>query len=310
VAVNLPPVARRAIGATLLLVLLGVPAIIGWLYRPSERSGAPTDAGATRVVSLVPAVTEMIFAVGGGDRLVGVSSFDTYPPDVQRITRVGGLLDPDLERIFALEPDLVVIYGSQDDLRSQLQRAGIAAFVYRHGSLDDVVTTIREIGARLGLREQADRKAAEIERGLDAIRARVAGLPRPRTLLVIGRERGALRAIYASGGRGFLHELLDVAGGADALADVDRENVQASTELILGLSPEVIVELQGDELTPEEVERERQVWNALPGLPAVQRGRVHILSGQELVVPGPRVVGAAERLARALHPERERRTQP
>jgi iron complex transport system substrate-binding protein len=299
-ALDLPPLARRGLSIGLLLSLVGIPLSADRVLRLRE---GPAPAPARRVVSLVPAVTEMIYAIGGGDRVVGVSSFDSFPAEVQRVTRVGGLLDPDLERIFALRPDLVVIYASQDDLRKQLERVNIRVFEYSHAGLPQVLSVIESVGGELGLANRAASTIAEMRRRLDAVRRQVEGLPRPRTLLVFGRERGALRAVYASGGRGFLHDLLELAGGVDVLEHVDRENVQASTELILGLAPEAIVEIHGGEtLSAAEADRERRVWDGLPGLPAVQRGRVHILSGQELVVPGPRVVIAAERLARALHP--------
>jgi iron complex transport system substrate-binding protein len=246
----------------------------------------------------------MIFAIGAGDRLVGVSSFDVYPPEVKRIARVGGLLDPDLERIFALRPDMAVIYGSQLDLQRQLERAGIATYGYRHGGVADVPRVMRELGGRLGVRDSAERAAAGLEAGLQAVRARVAGRPRPRVLLVFGREKGALRSIYASGGRGFLHDLVEIAGGEDVFADIDREAVQATVELILGRAPDVIVEIHGgEELSVAAAAREARVWSALASLPAVRRQRVYVLSGQELVVPGPRLVRAAERLARAIHPD-------
>jgi iron complex transport system substrate-binding protein len=299
-AFDLPPLARRLTGASLLALVVGLSSV-DWSAQRSSEVSAPE--GARRVISLVPAVTEMIFEMGGGSRLVGVSSFDAYPPGVERLTRVGGLLDPDLERIFALRPDLVIVYGSQDELRDQLARAKIATFNYRHGGLAEVTGTMRAVGALLGLGAEADQAASTIEKRLEAVRARVAGRPRPRTLLVFGRERGALRAIYASGGRGFLHDLLELAGGDDVLAQIDRENVQTSTELILGLAPEVIIEIHADPLSAEEIEKERRVWDALAGVPAVRNGRVHILSGQELVVAGPRVVRAAERLERVLHGE-------
>jgi iron complex transport system substrate-binding protein len=299
-AFDLAPLTRRLTGASLLALVVGLWSV-DWSAQRSREASAPE--GARRVISLVPAVTEMIFEMGGGGRLVGVSSFDAYPPGVERLTRVGGLLDPDLERIFALRPDLVVVYGSQGELQNQLARASIATFSYRHGGLAHVTSTMREVGVLLGMGAQADETATAIEKRLQAVRERVAGRPRPRTLLVFGRERGALRAIYASGGRGFLHDLLELAGGEDVLAHIDRENVQTSTELILGLAPEVIIEIHADPLSAEEIEKERRVWDALAGVPAVRNGRVYILSGQELVVAGPRVVRAAERLARVLHPE-------
>lgn len=262
-------------------------------------SGAEYPA---RIVSLVPNITEALFAIGAGDRVVGVSSFDEYPPDVRRITRVGGLLDPNLERIFALKPDLAVVYGSQLDLQRQLEGAGIATYSYRHGGIGDVTRVMRDLGRRLGLEASAERAARDIEGRLDAVRRRVASKPHPKVLLVFGRERGTLRSIHASGGRGFLHDLLRIAGGENVLADIKRESVQASTELILTRAPDVILDIYGaDVLSEAEAAREAALWNALPGVPAVRDGRVHVLSGQELVVPGPRIAGAAERFAGALH---------
>jgi iron complex transport system substrate-binding protein len=265
----------------------------------SRASGAEYP---TRIVSLVPNITEALFAIGAGDRVVGVSSFDEYPPEVRRIARVGGLLDPNLERIFALKPDLAVVYGSQHDLQQQLEGAGIATYSYRHGGVADVTRVMRDLGRRLGLEAPAERAARDIEGRLDAVRRRVAPKPHPKVLLVFGRERGTLRSIHASGGRGFLHDLLRIAGGENVLADITRESVQASTELILTRAPDVILDIFGaDVLSEAEAAREAALWKALPGVPAVRDGRVHVLSGQELVVPGPRIVRAAERFAEALH---------
>src|SRR5690606_5196070 len=122
----------------------------------------------------------------------------------------------------------------------------------------------------------------------------VAGLPRPRTALIFGREPGALRGIYASGGYGFLHDVLEVAGGADAFDDVKRESGQASVEMLLARAPEVIVELRtAESWTPDRLVEERAVWNRLPGLPAVRTGRIYLLTDESLSVPGPRVVESA-----------------
>ena len=257
-----------------------------------------------RIVSLVPATTEMLFAIGGGDRLVGVSSYDRYPPEVAKLPRVGGLLDPSVERLLALRPDLAIVYDTQADLRRQLERAGIPMFLYVHRDLDDITVTLGSLGERVGLKAAADSMARRMNEQFGEIRSRVAGQPRPRTLLVFGREPGALRNVDASGGYGFLHDLLELAGGSDALADIPRQSVMLSTEMILARAPEVVIEVHyGSPMSGEQMERERRVWNALPSLPAVQNGRVHLLVGDEFVVPGPRIVLAAERLARTLHPE-------
>ena len=257
-----------------------------------------------RIVSLVPATTEMLFAMGAGDRLAGVSSYDRFPPEVARLPKVGGLLDPDVERLLSLKPDLVIVYETQTDLQRQLDRARVPMFPYVHRGLADITETMRRLGERIGMGASADAAAGRIEQRLAAIRARVAGLPRPKTLLVFGRESGTLRHIDASGGYGFLHDVLELAGGSDVLGDLQKQSVEMSAEMILTRAPEVIIELHyGDSLKPDRFDAERRVWNALPSVPAVRNNRVFLLGGDEFVVPGPRIVVAATRFAEALHSE-------
>jgi iron complex transport system substrate-binding protein len=257
-----------------------------------------------RIISLVPSVTETLFAIGAGSRVVAVSSFDAFPPEVEKLPRVGALFDPDVERILSLRPDLVVVYGSQTELISQLQRAGIGFYQYRHGSLSDVTAGIRDLGARLALGAQARELAATIDKAFADIRATLKGRPRPKTMLVIGREPQSMRAINVSGGYGFLHDLVELAGGVNVFGDVKRESMLVSTETILARAPEVIIELHYSEPPlPDAVARERKTWERLPGVPAVKRGRVYLLYGGELVVPGPRVVVTARTFARAIHPD-------
>ncbi len=254
-----------------------------------------------RIVSLIPAVTEMLFAVGAGPQVVAVSSFDRYPPDVTKLQRVGALLDPDVERILSLRPDLVVVYASQSDLRTQLDRAKIPIYVYRHAGLADVTTTLQEVGERIGHAKEASEIRRQIESRIDTVRKRVAGRARPRTLVVFDRESLALRGIYASGGYGFIHDIVDAAGGQNVFADVKQEAVQTTTELILARRPEVILELRGDPISTDVRAREIAVWQALPSLPAVQNRRVYFIDQQVTVVPGPRVAEAVDLIARTLH---------
>lgn len=253
----------------------------------------------TRIISVVPAATEILFAIGAGPRVIAVSSFDHQPPDVNRLPRVGALMDPDVERILSLKPDLIVVYGSQRDLSQQLSRAGIPQFPFVHGGLADVLTTIAALGERTGTSDRATALVTSIRTQLDTIRSRVAGRPRPRTLIVFGRDPGALRNLYASGGIGFLHDMLEVAGGDDVFGDVKRESVQASTETLIARAPDVIVEIRAD----DEAVPNPDDWTAVPSIPAVQKHRVTMLVGSELVTAGPRVAAATERLARAIHPE-------
>ena len=137
---------------------------------------------------------------------------------------------------------------------------------------------------------------------MNDVKARVATTARPKTLLVFSRERGSLRNIDASGGVGFLHDMLETAGGTDVLGDVQRQSVTMTTEMVLARAPEAIIELRyarDDTTDPSDLRQ----WNALASVPAVRNKRVFMLRGEEFVVPGPRVVGATERIAHTLHPE-------
>jgi len=272
----------------------------------SGLASGPTSGQARpeRIVSVVPALTETLFAIGAGDDVVGVGTFDTHPPEVATRPRVGGLLDPDMEQIFALRPDLVVFHGSQQDQIEQVTRAGIDTFTYVHGSVDDTLAVIRRLGARTDRQADAERLAASIETRLSDLRARLIGRDRPRVLLVFGREPGSLRNVYASGGTGFLHDMLEAAGGENVFAELPRESLPLTSEAILTAAPDVIVELTYDErMTAGSQASEIAVWDRLSSLPAVRDRRVHLLLGNQFVQPGPRMADATEAIARALHPD-------
>ncbi|MCU1384976.1 MAG: hypothetical protein JWL71_3673 [Acidobacteria bacterium] len=271
---------------------------------PGAGPAPQTAAAPQRIVSLVPAVTEMIYAIGDGSRVAAVSNYDHFPAAVEQLPKVGGLLDPSVERILAIKPDLVIVYATQKELIERLDRAAIPYFNYQHKALPDILTTIRAIGARIGSAARGDALASGMERSLDEIRRTTAGLPHPATLLVFERDRTSLRNVYASGGYGFLHDMLEIAGGRNVFAGIRQQAVQASTEMLITSRPDVIVELlYGDSLKNADIARELRAWDAVPSIPAVRAHRIVALTGDEFVVPGPRVVDATRRLAHALHPD-------
>jgi iron complex transport system substrate-binding protein len=296
---------RRAF-AMVVFVIAGAALALPRMSAQGRASSAPTFAAAapTRIVCLIPAVTEMIYAIGDGSRLVAVSAYDHFPADVARLPRVGGLLDPSVERILALKPDLVIVYATQTELIERLDRAGIPYYNYQHKALADILTTIRAVGARIGSAARADAVAAEMERSLAEIRSKTAGLPHPATLLVFERDPASLRNVYASGGYGFLHDMLEIAGGRNVFEGMKQQAVQASTEMLIASRPDVIIELlYGDHLQNADIAKELRAWDALPSVPAVRAHRISALTGDDFVVPGPRIVEATLKLARVLHPE-------
>ena len=285
------------------LKVSGSPVIAHSAAEGRQVSGS-NDAPVTRIISLVPALTEMLFAIGAGQQVIAVSSYDEFPPEVEALPRVGALLDPDVERILALRPGLVLTYGSQTVLEVQLARAGIRTFTYRHGGVAGVLQALRDLGAATGHAADGERKAREIQAQLDAVQARVRQYRRPSTLLVFSRQPQSLQQMYVSGGVGFLHDILQIAGGTNVFADVRRESVQPSQETLLARAPEAIVEIHATSMmATADVQRAQSLWASLASIPAVRSGRIHFLDGSYLVVPGPRMGLAAEALARALHPE-------
>ena len=257
-----------------------------------------------KIVSVVPAITEMLFSIGAGERLVGVSSFARHPVEVGSLPRVGALLDPDVEQILSLRPDLVILYDSQVDVIKQMARAGVPTFAYRHGNLDDIYQTLLRLGAATGLTAEAHLASTKIAELIASIRKTVSGRKRPRVLLVIGRDPGQIRNVYASGGIGFLQDAIVIAGGKNVFGHFGREAVQPTSEQLLASSPDVIVEIHADGLlTIAESERQENTWSAFSSMPAVRNQRIFIIRGNALVVPGPRIANAILGLARIIHPD-------
>jgi iron complex transport system substrate-binding protein len=292
---------RPALRAGIALLLATLGAAVG-----CREAAPPAPAKAQRIVSLVPAVTEMLFAIGAGAQVVAVSNYDHFPSEVEALPKVGALINPDTERILALRPDMVVVYGSQNDVEARFKKAGIQTFNYRHGVTDAILgtlDTITALGAATGHEAQAREVVVRITTGLDDVRKRVAGLDRPRTILVIGRQPGTLQGIYVQGGSGFLNEMLEVAGGQNVFEDVKRESVQPSSETLLRRAPDVLLELRADAPAGTYTAADVEVWNTLASIPAVRNRRVHSLAGDHVVVAGPRIAQGAEAMARALHPD-------
>ena len=280
-----------------LLVFLTVAAFLTIVAPGSSRAQTHPQ----RIISIIPSTTEMLFAMGAGPRVIGVGNFDRYPPEALTRPKVGGLIDPDVERILSLKPDLVVVYGTQNELRQQLDRAKIPMFLYQHAGLFDITSTIRDLGTRVGSPKESDALADRIEAEIEDVRKRVAGRPRPRTLLVFGRDAETLRGIYASGAIGFLHDMLDAAGGTNVFADVKRQSIQTTSELAVARAPDVIIEIGVD--TASASGRNLRAWDTLPSIPAVRNKRIYQLTGDGMMNPGPRIAESVRRVAEALHPE-------
>jgi iron complex transport system substrate-binding protein len=258
-----------------------------------------------RIVSTSPSMTEMLFALGLGDRVVGVSQFCRYPPQVTSLPRVGTVLRPDLERIVTLRPDLVVISDKNTEFAIRLTAAQIPFVAVATTSLADVSSAMVRIGAAAGGEAHARTVVADMEQRLDAIRRRSIALGRPKVLLIMGRAADSLTGIVAVGAGSYLNELVTIAGGTNVVASVSTiPYPKLQLESILRMDPDVIVDTIDMGATESDRERRnllgRALWRRYRTVSAVRTGRIHAAETDALFVPGPRVVDAAEWLAQVI----------
>jgi len=275
-----PRSAKRLI---LLLALL--------LLLPSCRNdgpGTPTPALPTpqRIIALTPSLVETLFALGLGDRVVGVGNYVSWPPEAASKPKIGGLFDPNLERIVALKPDLAVLLPSERDLSTRLKPLGVDVLVAPDETLEEVEASFRSIAKRCGVPAAGERLSAEWRAGL---------APRPlpgrrlRVMVSVGRQAGRLGEVTVAARNTFYDELLTRMGVENVFADAPTRYPQIGLEEIVARKPDVVLELRPDPLTPEKSAAIVHDWNALPQIPAVRDGRIEVVSGDYTMLPGPRL---------------------
>ena len=269
-------------------------------------SGSPIGAdGPARIVSTSPSITETLFALGLGDRVVGVSSYCRYPAAAARLPKVGSFLRPDTEVIARLRPDLVIVHAGPHNVPAQLSTLGIASITVDRGTLAGVYSSIRSIGAAAEAGDRAARLVADLEGRLAAVRAGAATRPSKKVLVIVGRQPGTLSDLVAVGRGSYLNDLVTITGGVNVL---DRaglpEYPRISMETVIRLEPDLIVDA-GDMGETEDEHRRRQpaterLWRQQANVNAAQANGIHAVTSDAFVVPGPRVVEVAETLARWL----------
>jgi len=261
------------------------------------RAVASAPREVRRVVSLSPAATEALFAIGAGDRVVGRSRYCDFPPEAARLPVVGGYVDADLEAIVQLQPDLVIGASGAAGARlaGRLAAHGIATWSPDIDSIASVRATILELGERTGHAEQARHTAAAIDRRLGDVERSVAGLPAPRVVMVLGT-----RPIVVAGPKSFVAELVARARAVDAVVDGGAWQV-VGLERLVELDPDVVVDASDTEhdAGASPIAPDAAGWRDVR---AVRDGRVVRLTDERVLRPGPRVAEGLATLARALHP--------
>ena len=300
---------RRIIYIVLLVVVL--PLLIYVLTPAVEAPATPADVDTVqppeRIVSLAPSFTEVLFALGEGQRVVGVTQYAVWPEAVNDLPRVGGFVDPNYEAIVALEPDLVVASSYNTSAVERLEALGIPCVSMPHDNLAEIYASMKRLGALCGGPAKAAELVQYLQGKLDATKEKTKGLPPKRVLLVVGREGepGTLGQIYAAGTHGYLNTFLEAAGGSNVLGEPGVNYPTLTAEGVLRLNPDVVVEIIGRDVDPAEALADAsKAWAEVPEITAMKNGDLHVLTGTVMTIPGPRMFVVLEGLAHALHPER------
>jgi iron complex transport system substrate-binding protein len=259
-----------------------------------------------RIVSTSPSITESLYALGLGDRIVGVSTYCRFPHEAARLPKVGTFLKPDTELIAQLRPDLVIVHAGPHDVPRQMSALGIRSISVDRGTLDAVYTTILAIGDEAGVPDRAAALVGRLRQHLNRIHTEVSRRPARKVLIVVGRQAGTLADLVVVGEGSYLHDLIAIGGGVNVMAGYGVSDYpHISLETVVRLSPDVVIDAGDMGNTPEEHVRRKsvteQLWKRQKMVAAAQRNDIHAVTSDAFVVPGPRVIEVAETLAQWLH---------
>ncbi len=261
-----------------------------------------------RIVSLTPSLTEVVYALGQGEKLVGVTSFCQYPPEAKSKEPVGGLLNPNLEAILRLEPDLAILTPENQGNQKRLIDLGIQVEVIPHHQLSDIPRSFRSLGKLLQIEAEAEKLAIKFENQLAQMSQKVSQLKRPTVLICVGRSHtdGNLENLFVAGKKTFYHELIEKAGGNNVFPDSNVRYPTISLEGLLRLDPEVIIDLVPDlKSVGRTVESIQMDWSSAKDLSAVKNRRVHVFTESYISIPGPRILNLLQDMIEVLHPTLE-----
>lgn len=266
----------------------------------------PAAAQTPRIVSTAPSVTEMLYALGLGPNVAGVTTFCRFPPEAMKKPKVGTFIQPDFERIVALKPDVVFIIKNPIDLAAKLRRLGLRTEELNQDSIAGILESIRTIGRVTHRETDAERLATRLHDDLESIRASVRGKKPTSVLFVIDRTPGTLQGMFGAGPGSYLDELLTIAGGRNVLTSTTMLYPKLSLEQILAADPDVIIDMgdysHGRAVSTASQAEKLKLWSKYTTLRAVQSKRVYDVSADHFVVAGPRMVNAAREFKRLLHP--------
>ncbi len=250
-----------------------------------------------KIISLAPSNTEILFALGVGDKVVGVTDFCDYPEEAKSKDKVGGFSDPNIEKIIELKPDLVLATGMHGEVLKQLEDVNIVVFVIDSKNIKDVIESIETVGKLTGQIDVSKNLIADMNEKIDGVKAKVANLSdgqRPLVYYEVWND-----PIMTVGPGTLIYEIIEMAGGKNIAADSKEEYPQLSVEVLIEKDPQIIIASKGSMGEPGAV-KERKGWE---NISAVQDEKVYVVDENLLVRAGPRIIDGLMEVAKILHPE-------
>ena len=272
-----------------------------------ESMSVVDDAGRTvevvknpqRLVSLAPSNTEILFALGLGDKVVGVTDFCDYPEEAKAIEQVGTYFEPNIEIIFSLSPDLVLAITSLPEVIAKLEELGVPALILDPSDLEGILADIQLVGQATGAETEAEALVSEL-RGRIAVVTEKAGEAKERVRVFCEIDATDPSKPWASGPGSFMDAMIRLSGGTNVAADADSPWPQLSAEEIIAKDPEIIILADSKYGVTAESVRERPGWDVIT---AVKEGAIYDIDDDLISRPGPRIVDGLETVAKIIHPE-------
>ena len=255
-----------------------------------------------RVISFSPSITEVLFAIGAGSQVAAVTNFCTYPKEAIKKPKIGGMLNSSAESIISLNPDLLIFQPGKSNVKQLAKNLNIEYIEVSFQDLNAIYQSIQNIGNVVGKTKEARSLIADIKSKRRSYQERLKTMKPKSTLLILGDSQDPLRDLYAVGKETFLDELLTLSGGENVLDKTLSQYPKVSREFIISRSPEVII-IAGpnSEVAKKEISSGLNAWRVLGSVRAVQNRRIHIISADYILIPGPRLVKIVDKFYHAIH---------
>jgi len=297
---------------TLLALLILFPAACSQPPLTSPPEALTDDLGRSvqiskipqRIISLTPATTEILFALGLGDRVVGVTEYCNYPPEMEQLKKegklptVGGYTNPDFEKIIALNPDLILVSTiHKTEVIPKLENKGFTLFTLEAQTLDDTLEDIRMAGKIAGVEKRADELVAQMEQRINTVTDRIKGREKPKVFYITWHD-----PLYTAGSGTLIGDLIEKAGGTNIFQDLTGHKT-VDLEAVIVRNPQVIIACTGHGEGRDEPLNWANGEARLKTVEARKNNRVYQIDADIVSRSGPRAVDALEAMARFIHPE-------